>query len=92
MIDPHGGKLINRIYKKTNLDLDNIDLEIFLTNSQISEVKNIASGVYSPLPGYMGQDDFESVVEKMRLANGVTWSIPVFFPKHLTVVSLPHPH
>ena len=37
----------------------------------------IASGVFSPLEGFMLRDDYESVVEDMRLANGLAWSMPV---------------
>jgi sulfate adenylyltransferase len=37
----------------------------------------IASGVFSPLEGFMLQEDYESVVEDMRLANGLAWSLPV---------------
>jgi sulfate adenylyltransferase len=31
----------------------------------------------SPLEGFMNRDDYESVVESMRLASGVLWPIPV---------------
>jgi sulfate adenylyltransferase len=37
----------------------------------------IASGALSPLEGFMGKDDYESVVESMRLANGLVWALPV---------------
>lgn len=80
MNEPHGGKLINRIIPKEELDLDNIDLELTLDSDQVSEVKNIATGIYSPLTGYMNQDDLESVIAKSRLADGTPWTIPVFLP------------
>jgi sulfate adenylyltransferase len=37
----------------------------------------IAIGGFSPLEGFMGQEDYASVVERMRLANGLPWTIPV---------------
>ena len=37
----------------------------------------ISTGVFSPLTGFMVRDDYESVVENMRLANGLVWSLPV---------------
>src|SRR5690348_10977758 len=37
----------------------------------------IAIGGYSPLEGFMTQADYRSVVENMRLANGLPWTIPV---------------
>ena len=80
MNEPHGGKLINRINKSAKLAVKNISLKIIADNDQVSEIRNIAVGLYSPLEGYMNQDDFESVVSKMELANGLPWSIPVFLP------------
>ena len=80
MNEPHGGKLINRINKSAELAVKNISLKIIADNDQVSEIRNIAVGLYSPLEGYMNQDDFESVVSKMELANGLPWSIPVFLP------------
>jgi sulfate adenylyltransferase len=80
MIAPHGGKLINRFTKKEKLDLDNIDLEVFLDVDQVNELRNIANGLYSPLTGYMNKEDFDSVLESMKFANGIIWTIPTIFP------------
>jgi sulfate adenylyltransferase len=43
----------------------------------LSDLQMIASGVFSPLEGFMLQEDYESVVEDMRLASGLAWSLPV---------------
>ena len=43
----------------------------------LSDLQMIASGVFSPLEGFMLQQDYESVVEDMRIANGLAWSMPV---------------
>ena len=37
----------------------------------------LASGALSPLEGFMARHDYESVVDKMRLANGLPWALPV---------------
>src|SRR3712207_4379321 len=37
----------------------------------------IASGAFGPLEGFMLRQDYESVVEDMRLASGLAWSMPV---------------
>jgi sulfate adenylyltransferase len=78
--EPHGGKLINRFVSRNAFDLENIDAEVSLARDQISEVRNIATGLYSPLTGYMNKDDYESVLSRIKLSNGVPWSIPLIFP------------
>lgn len=48
--------------------------------SQIAnEVIGITFGFFSPLEGFMNKADVDSVCKKMRLANGVVWSIPIVF-------------
>src|SRR5262249_16244524 len=37
----------------------------------------LASGALSPLEGFMGRDDYERVLEDMRLAKGQPWALPV---------------
>src|SRR4030065_2907249 len=41
------------------------------------DVEQIAIGTYSPLEGFMGQEDFLSVLTSMRLANGIGWPLPI---------------
>ncbi|NOJ28266.1 MAG: sulfate adenylyltransferase, partial [Nitrososphaera sp.] len=38
---------------------------------------NIADGVFSPLEGFVGQEDFQSIVSKGRLKNGLAWTVPI---------------
>jgi len=45
-----------------------------LNEEKIKDVKNIARGVYSPLKGFLREDDFEKV---MRLSDGTVWPIPI---------------
>ncbi|MEZ0269110.1 MAG: sulfate adenylyltransferase [Nitrososphaeraceae archaeon] len=71
---PHGGKLINKFTTRKNTDgLFSIEVSIDLLN----DIENIADGTFSPLEGFMGQEDFESVVESGRLKNGLAWTIPI---------------
>jgi sulfate adenylyltransferase len=48
-----------------------------LDERAVSDLEMIAIGGLSPLTGFMNQQDYESVVTEMRLANGVVWSIPI---------------
>jgi sulfate adenylyltransferase len=81
MIPPHGGRLINRLLepekKKEILEkLDSLP-SIILDDDLISDVENLASGVYSPLEGFLHQADFQSVLDQMRLTSDLPWAIPI---------------
>ncbi len=43
------------------------------------ECVNLAYGFFSPLQGFMGAADLDSVVRNMSLASGYVWSIPIVF-------------
>ena len=72
-IKPHGGNLVNRI---TNTDPSGLDT-ISITEDLANDVENIADGIFSPLQGFLGQQDFENVVAKGRLSNDLAWTIPI---------------
>ena len=71
-INPHGGKLVNRVIKKDPAGLFSISINQDMAN----DVENIADGIFSPLEGFLGQEDFERVISKGRLANEVAWTMP----------------
>lgn len=75
---PHGGELINRF--DPELDVSEIDKEVHIDAIALSDLELIATGAYSPLQGFMGQEDYERVLEEMRLANGLVWSLPITLP------------
>ena len=81
MIQPHGGKLIDRILKgdekREALEKAKTLPPIKLDAESISDVENIATGVFSPLEGFMGEADFRSVLSHMRLASDLPWTIPI---------------
>ena len=72
-IKPHGGTLVNRINK---IDTSGL-FSISITEDLANDVENIADGIFSPLEGFLGQQDFEGVVSKGRLVNGLAWTIPI---------------
>ena len=76
MPKPHGGKLIDRHIKKGSLDTN--DLPKFEINTNLSEdVLNIANGVFSPLEGFLSNNDLENVITEKRLVNDIPWTIPI---------------
>jgi sulfate adenylyltransferase len=80
-IAPHGGQLVNRIAtpEQRQVFLSKADFlpRVQLDGRAVSDLQMIAIGGFSPLTGFMNQEDYNRVVTEMRLAKGTVWSIPV---------------
>jgi sulfate adenylyltransferase len=83
-IPAHGGALVNRMLhgakREDALQRAASLPRITLSSVAIADLEMIAVGALSPLHGFMCQADYESVVERMRLSNGLVWSIPITLP------------
>ncbi len=81
MIQPHGGSLINKDLPKVEKEriLRQIDeFETIQVNPQtIKVIKNIVFGVFSPLEGFMNENNYRYVLEHMYLENNVAWPFPI---------------
>jgi sulfate adenylyltransferase len=75
LIAPHGGVLVDRTGNPP-ADLGSLAV-LTLTSREISDLDMIASGALSPLEGFMGQMDYERVVDQMHLVSGLPWALPV---------------
>lgn len=78
---PHGGQLVNRLLSATayqNIQQELPSLRVITVDAwTLSDIDCIGIGAFSPLTGFMNEEDYASVVEHMRLKNGLVWSIPV---------------
>jgi sulfate adenylyltransferase len=81
-ISPHGGELVNRVLtgeERTKA----LDRATTLKRLQVKSLMNLsdlellATGAFSPLTGFMVKEDYNRVVEDMRLYSGTVWSVPV---------------
>lgn len=72
MISAHGGNLVSRMVNSDPSGLFSVSISADLAN----DTENIADGIFSPLEGFLTQQDFDSVIEKGRLTNDIAWTIP----------------
>lgn len=81
MIVPHGGKLVERFFKgeekERALERAKNLPSLKLSSDLVSDVENIAFGVFSPLQGFLGSVDYRNVLTQMRLSNDLPWPIPI---------------
>ncbi len=77
----HGGKeIVERIMEPAEAKKKIKNLSAVPIRSQIAnEVIGITYGFFSPLEGFTGKADLDSVCKKMRLSNGIIWSVPILF-------------
>ncbi|MCK4283212.1 MAG: hypothetical protein KAX44_02760, partial [Candidatus Brocadiae bacterium] len=81
LIAPHGGKLADPMVsgeqaeeaRAASLDWESWDL----APRQMCDLELLLSGAFSPLTGFLGRKDYESVCDGMRLSCGTLWPVPV---------------
>ena len=78
-LSPHGGALVERVRPLTASTAASVTglPAIPIRDQMATECVNIAYGFFSPLTGFMGSADVESVAAAMRLGNGLVWPIPI---------------
>lgn len=80
-IKPHGGTLVNRVAageEREHLLKQAAGYPaIAVSQWTISDMDLIGVGAFSPLTGFLTEEDYHAVVNTMRLANGTLWSIPI---------------
>ncbi|MEN6545655.1 MAG: sulfate adenylyltransferase [Armatimonadia bacterium] len=81
MIEPHGGKLVNRVLQGDALKDARARAEslprLTVNFDTARDAQNIARGVFSPLEGFIGSADLASIVAGYRLVSGVAFPIPI---------------
>lgn len=74
---PHGGKLVDRLVNEQRHCIDLPANVIVVDKWTLSDIDCLGVGAFSPLAGFMAEDDYLSVVETMRLTDGTVWPLPV---------------
>jgi sulfate adenylyltransferase len=81
MIAPHGGRLIDQVLRdeawREWLARAPELPALPVTLETAGEAENLATGVFSPLEGFMTRTELETVLHRKRLPNDVPWPLPV---------------
>ena len=81
MIEPHGGSLVDRVVTDEHEKQIRSEIAetptIHLDTAGYQDLINISNGRYSPLTGFMSQNDFLKVVHDMSLEDGTVWPLPI---------------
>lgn len=84
LIAPYGGRLVNLLVEGAERDrlltIAGTLPSIQLTSRALCDLELLATGAFSPLDRFMGQADYQRVLEEMRLADGTLFPIPVTLP------------
>ena len=80
-LSPHGGVLVERVAPPHSEERERVLLlpRVAVRDQLARECVNLAYGFFSPLQGFMGRADLDSVARRMTLASGYVWSIPIVF-------------
>jgi sulfate adenylyltransferase len=82
LVNPHGKNSLNPLLvppdeisghmsRSKNLK------KLTLTSRELSDLLMLGMGAYTPLSGFMGKSDWQSVCDNMTLSSGVFWPIPI---------------
>lgn len=79
---PHGGQLINTLVHDNHVKkqlMNSCDFELDLDERQICDVELLMQGGFSPLSGFMDEANYLSVINDMKLTNGLIFGLPIVF-------------
>ena len=82
LIPPYGGELKNLIIKDTNLKNDLLSkatYEFECSERNACDVELLMVGAFSPLEGFMDENNYNSVIKNNRDTNGLLFGLPIVF-------------
>ena len=84
LISPYGGELVNLMapagelaeLKKYARRLPSVQL----TERAVCDLELLATGAFSPLSRFIGQDDYQRILDELQLVDGHVFPIPIILP------------
>jgi len=82
IVPPHGSEEVQPLLLPESARAEEFKeaetlLKVPLTSREVSDVFMLGMGAYTPLTGFMNEDDWRSVCPDMKLTDGVFWPIPI---------------
>jgi sulfate adenylyltransferase len=81
MLPPHGGKLVDRVLpterQQGALEEAGKVPQLNVGDDLAKDIENIAFGAFSPLEGFLCENDYMSVLHEKRLSNDLPWTLPI---------------
>jgi len=90
LVEPYGGGLVHREAKIVDRRVRRSCRTLRVKDTDLMDCVQIANGTYSPLTGFLGSKELESVLNENRLLNGLAWTMPIVLQveeKSLTEIS-----
>ncbi|MGX6442321.1 sulfate adenylyltransferase [Neobacillus sp. K501] len=89
---PPRGNLVNlelSLEEKKEIEKRLVKSKSLVVDSRVqTDLLLLATGVYSPLKGFMGKADYLHVINDMHLSNGTLWSLPITLPVDIETANL----
>ncbi|MBF0461918.1 MAG: sulfate adenylyltransferase [Magnetococcales bacterium] len=82
LVPPHGGGALKPLLlegsaRDAAMEKAKTLPQVRMTSRESCDLIMLGIGAFTPLDGFMGQADWQSVCEKTHMANGLFWPIPI---------------
>ncbi len=81
LVAPHGGILKELYVSSEDAQIARESAQAYpswdLTARQLCDLELLLNGAFSPLDGFLGEADYNRVLEEIRLSDGMLWPMPI---------------
>src|SRR5918992_1085026 len=79
LVSPHGGRGLRPLQTADAGEVRRAQglPRVRVSSREKGDLVMLGIGGFTPLPGFMGRDDWKRVCDEMRTADGVFWPIPI---------------